>query len=41
MFSENKKDLGMAWHTQPLKKAKKNQGKCITQPRSHPIKKKM
>ena len=33
-----KKDLGMACHTPPLKKAKETRGNAITQPQSHPFK---
>jgi len=36
---KNKKDLGMACHTPPLKKSEETRGNAITQPRSHPIKK--
>ena len=34
---KNKKDLGMAYHTPPLKKSEETTGNAITQPRSHPI----
>jgi len=33
----NEKDLRMACHTPPLKKAKKQGDNAITQPQSHPI----
>ena len=36
---KNKKDLGMACHTPPLKKVKKQGEMPLPQPRSHPIKK--
>jgi len=34
---KNKKDLGMVYHTPPLKKVKKQGENAITQPQSHPI----
>jgi len=39
-FTEKQKnDLGMAYHTPPLKKSKETKGNVITQPQFHPIKK--
>jgi len=37
IFSENKKGLGMAYHTPPLNKVKQGEMPFISQPQYHPI----